>query len=82
MKKFLIELFDSFTILCLLTNALNLAICMLAISLGEQSWLSLKESVRGFTGGTILFIMFGLPLVWAFIMVWLTRAVDKLNAKV
>lgn len=47
--------------------------------LGKESWLSLKESVRGFTGGTILFIMFGLPLVWALVMVWLTRAVDKLN---
>jgi hypothetical protein len=55
---------------------------MFAIMLGEDSWLSLRESVRGFTGGTVLFIMFGLPLVWAFIMVWLTRAADKLNAKV
>ncbi len=52
---------------------------MFAIMLGEDSWLSLRESVRGFTGGTVLFIMFGLPLVWAFIMVWFTRAVDKLN---
>jgi len=79
MKKFLTQLFDQFTITCLITNAFNLFICILAIMLGEQSWLSLKESVRGFTGGTVLFIMFGLPLVWAFIMVWLTRAVDKLN---
>ena len=55
---------------------------MLAIMLGEESWLSLRKSVHGLTGGTILFIMFGLPLVWAFIMVWLTRAADKLNAKV
>ena len=79
MKKFLSDLFDQFTITCLITNAFNLFICMLAILLGQESWLSLKESVRGFTGGTVLFIMFGLPLVWAFVMVWLTRAVDKLN---
>lgn len=82
MKKFLSDLFDQFTITCLITNAFNLFICMLAILLGQESWLSLKESVRGFTGGTVLFIMFGLPLVWAFVMVWLTRAADKLNAKV
>ena len=82
MKKFLSDLFDQYTITCLITNAFNLFICMFAIMLGEESWLSLRESVRGFTGGTILFIMFGLPLVWAFIMVWLTRAADKLNAKV
>ena len=82
MKKFLTQLFDQFTITCLITTAFNLFICILAIMLGEQSWLSLKESVRGFTGGTVLFIMFGLPLVWAFIMVWLTIAADKLNAKV
>ena len=82
MKKFLSDLFDKFTITCLITNAFNLFICMLAILLGQESWLSLKESVRGFTGGTVLFIMFGLPLVWAFVMVWLTRAADKLNAKV
>ena len=82
MKKFLSDLFDQFTITCLITNAFNLFICMLAILLGQESWLSLRESVRGFTGGTVLFIMFGLPLVWAFIMVWLTRAADKLNAKV
>ena len=79
MKKFFSDLFDQFTIACLITNAFNLFICILAIMLGEESWLSLRESVRGFTGGTVLFIMFGLPLVWAFIMVWLTRAVDKLN---
>ena len=79
MKKFLSDLFDQFTITCLITNAFNLFICMLAILLGQESWLSLRESVRGFTGGTVLFIMFGLPLVWAFIMVWLTRAADKLN---
>ena len=52
---------------------------MLAIMLGEESWLALRETVRGLTGGTILFIMFGLPLVWAFVMVWFTRAIDKLN---
>ena len=79
MKKFLSDLFDQFTITCLITNAFNLFICMLAILLGQESWLSLRESVRGFTGGTVLFIMFGLPLVWAFVMVWLTRAADKLN---
>ena len=79
MKKFLSDLFDQFTITCLITNAFNLFICILAIMLGQESWLSLKESVRGFTGGTVLFIMFGLPLGWAFVMVWLTRAADKLN---
>ena len=79
MKKFLTQLFDQFTITCLITNAFNLFICILAIMLGQESWLSLKESVRGFTGGTVLFIMFGLPLVWAVVMVWLTRAADKLN---
>ena len=79
MKKFVSDLFDQFTITCLITNAFNLFICILAIMLGQESWLSLKESVRGFTGGTVLFIMFGLPLVWAFVMVWLTRAADKLN---
>ena len=73
MKKFLTQLFDQFTITCLITNAFNLFICMLAILLGQESWLSLRESVRGFTGGTILFIMFGLPLVWAFVMVGLTE---------
>ena len=81
MKKFSSDLFDQFTFTCLITNAFNLAICMLAIMLGEQSWLSLRDSVRGWTGGTVLFIMFGLPLVWAFVMVWLNMAVNKLNAK-
>ena len=81
MKKFLSDLFDQYTITCLITNAFNLAICMLAIMLREQSWLSLRDSVRGWTGGTVLFIMFGLPLVWAFVMVWLNMAVNKLNSK-
>ena len=79
MKKFLTQLFDQFTITCLITNAFNLLISILAIMLGKESWLALRESVHGLTGGTILFIMFGLPLVWAFIMVWFTRAIDKLN---
>ena len=81
MKKFFIQLFDQYTITCLITNAVNLFICLLAIMLGKESWLALKESVRGFTGGTVLFIMFGLPLVWAFVMVWLNMAVNKLNSK-
>ena len=79
MKKFFIQLFDQYTITCLITNAFNLFICILAIMLGKESWLALRESVHGLTGGTIFFIMFGLPLVWAFVMVWLNRAVDKLN---
>ena len=82
MKKFLTQLFDQFTITCLITNIFNLFICLLAIMLGKESWLALRESVRGLTGGAILFIMFGLPLVWAFIMVWFTRAVDNFNSKV
>ena len=82
MKKFFIQLFDQYTITCLITNAFNLFICILAIMLGKESWLALRESVHGLTGGTILFIMFGLPLVWAFVMVWLNRAVDKFNSKV
>ena len=82
MKKFFSDLFDQFTIACLITNAFNLFICILAIMLGEESWLSLRKSVHGLTGGTILFIMFGLPLVWGFVMVWLNKVVDKLNSKV
>jgi hypothetical protein len=82
MKKFFNQLFDQFTITCLITNAFNLFFCLLAIMLGEESWLSLRKSVHGMTGGTILFIMFGLPLVWAFVMVWLKWATDKLNSKV
>jgi hypothetical protein len=74
MKKFFTQLFDQFTVTCLITNIFNLFICLLAISLGEESWLSLRKSVHGLTGG-----MFGLPLVWAFVMVWLNRAVNKLN---
>ena len=79
MKKFFTELFDWFTVTCLITNAFNLFFCLLAISLGEESWLSLRKTVHGLTGGTILFMMFGLPLVWAFVMVWFNRAIDKLN---
>ena len=55
MKKFLSDLFDQYTFTCLITNAFNLAICMLAIMLGEQSWLSLRDSVRGWTGGTVVY---------------------------
>jgi hypothetical protein len=52
MKKFFTQLFDQFTVTCLITNIFNLFICLLAISLGEESWLSLRKSVHGLTGGT------------------------------
>jgi len=53
---------------------------ILAISLGSGD--SLRDSIRGWSGGSVMFIMFGLPLVWGFILTCFDWAVDKLNSKI
>ena len=77
MKKFFNRLTHWYLFTCLVTLSFTLVLMLIAISLGSGD--SLRQSIRGWHGGRVQFIMFGLPLVWAFIMVWFTRAVDKLN---
>lgn len=79
MKRILNNLFDQYLLCCLLTNAFNLFILIVGISIGASE--SLRESLRGISGGEILFIMFGLPLIWAVIMLWFYRAIDSLYSK-
>ena len=79
MKRILNNLFDQYLLCCLLTNAFNLFILILGIAIGATD--SLRESVKGISGGEILFIMFGMPLIWAVIMLWFYRAIDKLYSK-
>ena len=79
MKRILNNLFDQYLLCCLLTNAFNLFILIVGIAIGSSD--SLRESLRGISGGEILFIMFGLPLIWAVIMLWFYRAIDSLYSK-
>ena len=77
MKKILNKFIHWYLVACLASLIATLLIMILAISFGSGD--SLRDSIRGWNGGSVMFIMFGLPLVWAFLMVWLTRAADKLN---
>jgi len=80
MKKFFNRLTHWYLFTCLVTLSFTLVLMLIAILLGAGD--SLKQSVKGWHGGQVQFIMFGLPLVWAFIMMWLEWATDKLNSKV
>jgi len=50
---------------------------MLAISLGQGE--ALANSIRGWHGGEVLTVMFGLPLAWGFISAVLDSGINKLN---
>jgi len=80
MKKFFNKLTHWYLFTCLVTLSTSLALTLLAIWLGAGD--SLKQSIKGWHGGQLMFIMFVLPLVWATIMMWLEWATDKLNSKV
>jgi hypothetical protein len=80
MKNLLNKFTHWYLFTCLVTLGTSLALTLLAIWLGAGD--SLKQSVRGWHGGQVMFIMFGLPLVWASILMWFDWAVDKLNSKV
>ena len=79
MKRILNNLFDQYLLCCLLTNAFNLFILIVGIAIGASE--PLRENLRGISGGEILFIMFGMPLIWAVIMLWFYRAIDSLYSK-
>lgn len=80
MKNFFNKLTHWYLFTCLVTLSTSLALTLLAIWLGAGD--SLKQSIKGWHGGQLMFIMFVLPLVWAVIMMWLEWATDKLNSKV
>ena len=80
MKKILNKFIHWYLVACLASLIATLLIMILAISLGSGD--SLRESIRGWNGDSVMFITFGLPLVWGFILTCFDWAVDKLNSKI
>jgi hypothetical protein len=56
---------------------LNLSLVVIAIWLGQGE--ALANSIRGWHGGDVLTVMFGLPLVWGFISAVLDTGINKFN---
>jgi hypothetical protein len=77
MKSFLKSYVDHTQFSLLLCSVFNLFMVMLAISLGQGE--ALANSIRGWHGGEVLTVMFGLPLAWGFISAVLDSGINKLN---
>ena len=77
MKSFLKSYVDHTQFSLLLCSVFNLFMVMLAISLGQVE--ALANSIRGWHGGEVLTVMFGLPLVWGFISAVLDTGINKFN---
>jgi|TARA_R110000751_G_C13724639_1_gene475844 hypothetical protein len=80
MKKFLSNLIDWLGFCLIICNGLALIVMLIAIAIGSGD--ALRNSVHGWHGSHVLFVMFGLPLLWAFVCMALDSAVNKFNAKV
>jgi len=63
----------------LICSVFNLFMVMLAIWLGQGE--ALANSIRGWHGGDVLTVMFGLPLVWGFISAVLDAGINKFHQR-
>ena len=80
MKKFLSNLIDWLGFCLIICNGFALIVMLIALAIGSGD--ALRNSVHGWHGSHVLFVMFGLPLLWAFVCMALDSAVNKFNAKV
>ena len=80
MKKFFSKLIDWLGFSLLICNGFALFVTLVAIAIGSGD--ALRNSVQGWHGSHVLFVMFGLPLLWAFVCMALDSAVNKFNSKV
>ena len=80
MKNFFSNLIDWLGLSLLLCNGFYLVGSMTAIYFGQ--FVSLRNSVYGWHGSHVLFVMFGLPLLCAVVCMALHSAVNKFNSTV
>ena len=80
MKKFLSNRIDWLGFCLIICNGFALIVMLIALAIGSGD--ALRNSVHGWHGSHVLFVMFGLPLLWAFVCMALDSAVNKFNAKV
>ena len=79
MKKFTSNLIDWLGFTLILCNGFYLVASMTAIYFGQFD--AIRNSIYGWHGGQVMFVMFGLPLLWALVIMALDSAVNKFNAK-
>ena len=77
MKSFLKSYVDHTQFSLLICSVFNLFVVMLAISIGQGE--ALANSIRGWHGGEVGAVMFGLPLAWGFISAVLDTGINKFN---
>jgi hypothetical protein len=80
MKKFISKLIDWLGFSLIICNGFTLMVILIAMSVGSGD--ALRNSIHGWHGGQVMFVMFGLPLLWAFVIMALDSAVNKFNSKV
>ena len=80
MKKFFSNLINWLGLSLLLCNGFTLFVILVAIAMGSGD--ALRNSVHGWHGSHVLFVMFVLPTLWAFVLMALDSAVNKFNSKV
>ena len=79
MKSFLKSYVAHTQLSLLLCSMLNLSLVVIAIWLGQGE--ALANSIRGWHGGDVLTVMFGLPLVWGFISAVLDAGINKFHQR-
>ena len=79
MKSFLKSYVAHTQLSLLLCSILNLSLIVIAIWLGQGE--ALANSIRGWHGGDVLTVMFGLPLVWGFISAVLDTGINMFHQK-
>ena len=79
MKSFLKSYIAHTQLSLLLCSILNLSIVVLAVWLGQSE--ALANSIRGWHGGDVLTVMFGLPLVWGFISAVLDTGINMFHQR-
>ena len=80
MKNFFSNLIDWLGLSLLLCNGFYLVGSITAIGFGQFD--APRNSVHGWHGSHVLFLMVGMPLISAVIFTALDSAVNKLNSKV
>ena len=78
MKKLILHILDRFILITFVCLCFDLAMFGVAIALDSGE--ALANSIRGWDGGQVFLVLYGLPLAWALIMVALEKVCDKLNS--
>ena len=80
MKKLISSFFDRFGFCLIISNILALAVMLVAVLIGSDD--ALRNSLQGWHGSHVIFVIFVLPMLWAFVLMALDSAVNKFNSKV